>query len=653
VSLSEGTADDASFAWANRVASAGRLAAGCSVALLAMLLHLRLLTDPQLPVLFGAGVFEAVVNQPHPLARRLAGSYRRLYTVSLSLDLLALAVVAYSMGGIENQLIFVLFLFCIALAGATAGRVSAYWAAFLSSLATIGLALLGAAGLVSPTSPAIATPATDPGLVVSIHVFCFFLFALFMGIPSARLLRVMWRYSRAEGEMRAKEDELVQQAFHDPLTGIANRALFLQHLGHALQRAKRQEETLAVLFIDLDRFKQVNDTLGHAAGDALLIAVTRRLRNGLRAEDTFARFGGDEFMILIEHVQRAETVVALANDIVEALRSPFDIKGHEVTTGASVGIALETPLGTSLEASDLLRHADIAVHRAKGEGRSCTVTFDGSMNQHVVERASLEEDLRHAIARDQLRLVYQPLVQAGTGRLVGAEALVRWRHPARGLLLPTDFIWLAEETGLLISMGEWILQQACLQARDWNIRDPKNAPLTVSVNLSGRQFQQRNFLQQVTSVLRDTHVDPTWMELEITETTMMQDVESAISVLEALRQLGVRLAIDDFGTGYSSLSYVRHFAVDTLKVDQGFIQGLGKDTVASAIVEAVTTLAHALGSTVTAEGIETAEQLDAIRTLGCDLAQGNYFSEPLPAEQFRALLSAERRPVLLAGAMVA
>jgi len=230
---------------------------------------------------------------------------------------------------------------------------------------------------------------------------------------------------------------------------------------------------------------------------------------------------------------------------------------------------------------------------------------------------------------------------------------VRWRHPARGLLLPTDFIWLAEETGLLISMGEWILQQACLQARDWNIRDPKNAPLTVSVNLSGRQFQQRNFLQQVTSVLRDTHVDPTWMELEITETTMMQDVESAISVLEALRQLGVRLAIDDFGTGYSSLSYVRHFAVDTLKVDQGFIQGLGKDTVASAIVEAVTTLAHALGSTVTAEGIETAEQLDAIRTLGCDLAQGNYFSEPLPAEQFRALLSAERRPVLLAGAMVA
>jgi diguanylate cyclase (GGDEF)-like protein len=634
------TRDDASFVWASYVAAAGRSAICGSIALLVFLVHLRLQLDLPLQLLAVVGVFELLINQPYPFSRRLVGSYRRLYVFSLLFDVIATAVAAFAIGGIANQLVFFLFLFLIALVGASAGRLLTCWAAFLASLASVLLALAQARGLVPPPPLIVAINVSDAGVVASIQVFCYCLLAVFVGLPSSKLLRVMYRYRRAELELHAQETELVERAFHDPLTGIANRALFLQHLSHALQRARRQQETLAVLFIDLDRFKQVNDTLGHAAGDALLIAVTRRLSNGLRAEDTFARFGGDEFMILIEHVERPEAVISLANDIVNALRSPFDVKGHEVTTGASVGIALETPYGTSLEPSDLLRHADIAVHRAKAAGRSCSVTFDGTMNQRVVERAALEEDLRHAIARDELRLYYQPLVRLETGRLAGAEALLRWWHPKRGLLLPTEFIGIAEETGLLVSIGEWVLNQACREARAWRQRNWHDEPLKVSVNLSARQFQQPNLVQQVLAVLKESGLAPSSLELEITETTMMQDVESAIGVLDALKGLGVRLAIDDFGTGYSSLSYVRNFAVHTLKVDQGFIQGLGQDTVATAIVEAVTTLAHALRSTVTAEGIETVAQLEAVRALHCDFAQGNYFSAALPAKQFQALLTA-------------
>ena len=642
--------DDLAYAWANRVASAARLAVGLSVALLAMILHLRLFADPQAPLLLAAGVFEAAINQPHPLARRLARTQRRLYVFGLTADLVALSVVAFAMGGIANQPVFALFLFCIVIASVTAGRFMGYWAAFLSSMASVALALLATRGVVNPTSAAIGVAIPDPGLLVTLDVFTFFLFAFFVGIPSAKLLHLVRGYTRAEYDMETKKKELVERAFHDPLTGIANRGLLLDHLTHALQRAKRQQETLAVLFIDLDRFKQVNDTLGHAAGDALLIAVTQRLGTGLRAEDTFARFGGDEFVILIEHVDQPDAVVGLANDIVTALKSPFEVKGHEVMTGGSVGITIETPYGTSLEPSDLLRHADIAVNRAKAAGRCCTVMFDGTMHERVVERAGLEEDLRHAIARGQLQLFYQPLVIAKTKRLAGAEALLRWQHPKRGLLLPRDFISIAEETGLLIPIGEWALDEACRQARDWRVRDWTNQPMRVSVNLSGRQFQQANVLQQVTSALRNTGLDPSRLELEITETTMMQDVEGTIATLESLKALGVRLAIDDFGTGYSSLSYVRHFSVDTLKVDQGFIQGLDRDPVAVAIVEAVATLAHALGSTVTAEGIETPEQLKVVCALGCDMAQGNLFSKPLPPAEFRSLLTAEVKRVALADA---
>jgi len=344
-------------------------------------------------------------------------------------------------------------------------------------------------------------------------------------------------------------------------------------------------------------------------------------------------------MILIEGVRRVEDITALADEIVSALRCPFEVEGREVVTGASIGIALATQLTASVEASDMLRHADIALQQAKASGRSCSVLFDATMNRHVVDRVSLEGDLRHAISRNELRLYYQPLMLADTGRLAGAEALVRWQHPERGLLLPIDFIHLAEETGLILPIGQWVLAEACRQMREWTARDDAYAPdLRISVNLSAREFQQKNIVQQIARMLTETRLDPRRLELEITESTMMQDVEGAILALRALRNLGIRLAIDDFGTGYSSLSYVRQFAVDTLKVDQSFVQGLGTDRVAFAIVDAVSTLAHALGSHVTAEGIETLEQLEAIKSLACDLGQGNLFSEPLPADQFSSLL---------------
>jgi len=640
-----------SFAWANQFASRARLALTLGVILLDVALRSRgSLALPTLPLIM-AGIFETAVNQPYPFLRRLFGSDRRLYLWNISFDVVAFTVAAYAVGGLGNRFIFFLFLFTIALVGATAGRFFAYWVAALSSLASVELAVLAQHGLVPVLWGGVRRALEfDGGLVVSVHVFCFFLLAFFVSIPSARLREVIRRRREAERALQASKDELVYSAFYDGLTGVPNRALFLDKLSTALVQSRQAGQNLAVLFLDMDRFKHVNDTLGHAAGDALLIAVTERLQSGLRAEDIVGRFGGDEFLILIEDVRQAEDIKALADEIVAALKCPFDVEGSEVVTGASIGIALATKQTSSLGPSDILRHADIALQHAKGSGRSCSILFDATMHRSVVDRVSLEGDLRHAVSRNELRLFYQPLMLAGSGRLAGAEALVRWQHPERGLLLPNDFIHLAEETGLILPIGQWVLAEACRQMREWTARDDAYAPdLRISVNLSAREFQQSNMVERIIRMLAETHLDPRHLELEITESTMMQDVDSAIRALRALRNLGISLAIDDFGTGYSSLSYVSQFAVDTLKVDQSFVQGLGTDRAAFAIVDAVTTLAHALGSHVTAEGIETVEQLETVRALDCDIGQGNLFSEPVPADQFsRFLLPARYRGMTLA-----
>ncbi|MBI3978367.1 MAG: EAL domain-containing protein [Chloroflexi bacterium] len=439
-------------------------------------------------------------------------------------------------------------------------------------------------------------------------------------------------------ERKTFEQQLARQAFYDPLTGLPNRALFTNRLEHALTQADRRQDGVAVLFVDLDRFKVINDTLGHAAGDQLLTALGPRFEACLRAGDTVARFGGDEFTILLEGVTGIDDATGVAQRIMAQFHAPFTLDGHEAFVSASIGVALSTP-GTGRTA-DLLRDADVALYRAKAEGRAHHVVFDTSMNAFSVERLNLETDLRRAVERGELELHYQPEVDLNSGRIVGLEALVRWAHPQRGLVPPAEFIPLAEENGQILGIGRWVLEQACRQMRCWHTQQSHCPPPIISVNLSGRQFQLPDLVGQVAAILQETGLAPSFLKLEITESVLVEDAESTISRLLALKQLGIRLAIDDFGTGYSSLSYLRRLPVDTLKIDRSFIGGAGTDERNWSIVRAVSSLAHSLGMDVTAEGIESLEILALVRAANCDRGQGYYFSKPLTSAAVDQLLAA-------------
>ncbi|MBI2760595.1 MAG: EAL domain-containing protein [Chloroflexi bacterium] len=454
-------------------------------------------------------------------------------------------------------------------------------------------------------------------------------------------------------ERRAFEDQLAYQAFHDALTSLPNRALFMDRLNHALAGISRRDGDVAVLFLDLDGFKVVNDSLGHSAGDDLLVAVSDRVRQTLRPGDTVARFGGDEFAVLIDDADGAAHAVEIAERIIIGLQQPFLLHSREVVIGASVGIALATAGGAHPGPEDLLRQADIALYQAKAAGKARAAVFDQAMNDHALARLDLESDLRRALVRAELRLVYQPEVDLISGKIVGAEALIRWDHPERGLLSPAEFIPLAEETGLILPIGIWGLEEACRQAVAWQSLRPHDEPLVMNVNLSGREFQYPSLAGEVAAVLERTGMAPALLKLEITESTMMQDTESAITTLRALKDLGILLAIDDFGMGYSSLGYLRHFAVDTIKIDRTFINDMCTDERVESVIQAVTTIAEALEMDVTAEGIETLEQLTRARGLRCTRGQGYYFARPLTVEAMADLLrrsaSYEPAPVSLAG----
>jgi Amt family ammonium transporter len=450
-------------------------------------------------------------------------------------------------------------------------------------------------------------------------------------------------------ERKALEEQLSYQAFHDSLTSLPNRALFMDRLEHAFARGRHDQESVAVLFLDLDGFKVVNDSLGHDAGDQLLVKVSQKLAACLRSSDlvtrigepelpmmTVARLGGDEFAILLEDIKNASDVIRIAERIMQQLQQPLLLRDREVFISASIGIALSTP--EHHRAEDLLRDADVALYRAKNAGKASYMIFDTTMHGLALERLELETGLRRALERGELRVHYQPKVSLETGKIVGMEALVRWEHPEQGLIPPGDFIPIAEETGMIIPLGEWVLREACRQARLWQAQHPIDPPLSISVNLSLRQFQQPALVEAIADVLHETELEPSQLKLEITESVMMEDVEAVIATLDALHRLGVRLAIDDFGTGYSSLSYLRRFPVDILKIDRSFVHGLGKDMEGTAIVHAAITLAHNLGMQIVAEGIETEEQLDQLRALGCDQGQGYYFSKPLPPDAAGALL---------------
>ena len=430
------------------------------------------------------------------------------------------------------------------------------------------------------------------------------------------------------------EAQIRHMAGHDALTGLPNRVLLREKMEQALLRVKHGEK-LAVLYLDLDNFKVVNDTLGHPIGDALLRMVTERLRETTRDSDTVARLGGDEFVILQAGTDAPEQASLLAQRVIDALAAPCDLDGHWVVAGTSIGIAIAPSDG---DASDkLLKNADLALYRAKSDGRGTFRFFEPAMDARVQERRQLELDLRGALARGEFELYYQPLVDARSEEVLGFEALLRWKHPLRGMVPPLDFIPLAEEIGLIVPLGEWIIRTACAEAAKW----PK--PIKLAVNLSPAQFRSRTLAHVVVSALAESGVSPFRLELEITESVLLANNEATLETLHHLRSLGVCIAMDDFGTGYSSLSYLRSFPFDKIKIDRSFVKEINETQGASAIVKAVAGLGLSLGMVTTAEGVETEEQLRQVRAQGCTEVQGYYFSPPRPASEVPAMLGRKKK----------
>jgi diguanylate cyclase (GGDEF)-like protein len=432
----------------------------------------------------------------------------------------------------------------------------------------------------------------------------------------------------------ARTVQAMHAAFHDALTGLATRALFLDRLAAAALR--RDRPTVGLLFVDLDRFKIVNDTMGHAAGDALLVQVADRIRGCLRAGDTAARFGGDEFAALLWGADLEESG-RVADRIIEAVRRPYLVNGRQVYINASIGIA--TGVAGECDADDLLRDADVAMYHAKRNGKGRRQVFEPHMHEELIERMLLEADLRRALERDELVLHYQPIISLDSGRVTGFEALLRWHRPGHGLVPPAQFVPLAEETGLIVPIGGWVLAEACRQADDWRRRFGPGTSIEMNVNLSARQLEQPGLVAEVAEVLARTQLPPSALVLEITETVLHSNVEAASATLGALKRLGIRLALDDFGTGYSSLSCLQQFPVDIIKIDRSFVESGRDGGRSTAFATAIVQLGQMLNLETVAEGIESTEHLDALRAARCEVGQGYLFSRPVPADQAAALLN--------------
>ncbi|MCF6286880.1 MAG: EAL domain-containing protein, partial [Candidatus Hydrogenedentes bacterium] len=443
------------------------------------------------------------------------------------------------------------------------------------------------------------------------------------------------------------EEQLRHQALHDSLTSLPNRALFLDRVQQAIKTSERDEESrFAVMFLDLDRFKVLNDGLGHVVGDMLLNMFAQKLQDILRAVDTvcrhggtLARFGGDEFVMLLDNISGVGDATLVAGRIERVLKEPFLIEGNEVFTSASIGIAMSGPGYTNAE--ELIRNADTAMYRAKAQGKACFEIFDSDMHSKAIERLQLENDLRRAIERDEFCLFYQPIVSLETGRIIAFEALVRWEHPERGMVSPIDFIPIAEETGMILPIGEKVLQESCRQLKAWQDTLPSYRELRISVNLSVKEFSKPNLIGSIVDALTAVNLDPQFLKLEITESALMESVDLVTRILRQIRDMNIQLSIDDFGTGYSSLSYLHRFPMNTLKVDQAFIRDMMTSKESGQIVKTVILLAEALSMSTIAEGIEAEEQALILRDLKCEAGQGYFFAKPLPSAEATALLESD------------
>ncbi|MBA2312810.1 MAG: EAL domain-containing protein [Actinobacteria bacterium] len=439
--------------------------------------------------------------------------------------------------------------------------------------------------------------------------------------------------------------EMAHRALHDPLTDLPNRDLLKDRVEHALARAARTGETHAVLFLDLDNFKWVNDTLGHDVGDCVLIEVAARVGTCLRPTDTIARLGGDEFAILLEDVGGTRDASMLSERITRVLDDPLEIRGNRMTVSASVGVAL---CGAGDKIEDILANADVAMYAAKSGGKGMYELYEPQMRNALLLRLDIEADLRRALHRNEFMLHYQPIIDVQSGAIEGAEALVRWLHPVRGLVPPNDFIPLAEQTGLIKDLGSWVLEAACRQTREWQESHPDAEALKVGVNLSARQLHEPGFMEEIKSVLAATGLTPSTLILEVTESMLMRNTDATIQKLSELKALGVRLAVDDFGTGYSSLSYLTRFPIDIIKIDRAFVEGIERGAEESALVKAIIRMGESLNLQTVAEGIETQEQLTELRRLGCTQGQGFFVARPLDAEVMSMLLEdRERQETLL------
>jgi len=439
---------------------------------------------------------------------------------------------------------------------------------------------------------------------------------------------------------RATQEHLLYSTLHDPLTGLPNRSLFIERLRHAMRRTSRHpDDSFAVLFLDLDRFKDVNDNLGHFAGDELLRAVARRLEACLRPEDTVARLSGDEFAILLESIAETSDAGRVAERIEEALSFPINLGGAEITTSVSMGIVTSTLAQDQPE--QLLRSADMAMYRAKAAGRARYEMFDRTMHADALHRLQLETDLRRAVERNEFRLHYQPLISLRTGRVIGLEALLRWEHPDRGLVQPNEFIPVAEETGLIVRIGRWVLGEACAQLRQWQRARRRTEPLTIGVNLSVRQFAQPDLVNQLSRVISESGIPPESLRLEITEAAIIDRGGTAAVVLDQIRALGARIHLDDFGTGYSPLIYLHRLPIDAIKVDRAFVSTMDSDEKNLQLVRTILTFARIVGLSTVAEGVSSAEQLRELRALECEHGQGYLFSAPIPHDAVSDLLAAD------------